>query len=63
MSPEVWEFHVGGYQVARKWLQDRKGRRLSYDDVTRYQGIVAALARTIELMAAIDARIPAWPIE
>ena len=26
---EVWDFHVGGYQVCEKWLKDRKGRTLS----------------------------------
>lgn len=50
----VWDFHVGGYQVAHKWLKDRKGRRLSFHDLRRYQAVVAALARTIELMDEID---------
>jgi predicted helicase len=31
VPPEVWEFHVGGYQVAAKWLQDRRGRLLTYN--------------------------------
>jgi hypothetical protein len=22
----VWNFHIGGYQVCHKWLKDRKGR-------------------------------------
>ncbi|MBN2272438.1 MAG: hypothetical protein JXN61_17635 [Sedimentisphaerales bacterium] len=34
---EVWEFHIGGYQVYEKWLKDRRGRELSYDDVRHYQ--------------------------
>lgn len=49
VPPEVWGYHIGGYQVCQKWLKDRKRRQLSYDDLTHYQGIVAALARTIEL--------------
>ena len=63
---EVWNFHIGGYQVCQKWLKDRKGRSLSYDDLTHYQRIIAALAETIRLMAAIDAIIEAqggWPIK
>ena len=32
ISPEVWEFRVGGYQVCRKWLKERKGTNLSYND-------------------------------
>lgn len=63
VPPEVWNFHVGGYQVCHKWLKDRKGRQLSYDDLTHYQRIVAALARTIELQAAIDDAIGEWPLQ
>ncbi|MDQ3707395.1 MAG: DNA methyltransferase [Chloroflexota bacterium] len=63
VPPEVWEFHIGGYQVAEKWLKDRKGRQLSYDDLNHYRGVVAALAETILLMAEIDNAIPGFPIE
>jgi len=62
---DVWNFHVGGYQVCHKWLKDRKGRRLAYDDVTHYQRMVAALSETIRLMNEIDQVIDAhggWPI-
>jgi hypothetical protein len=65
VPPEVWAFHVGGYQVCQKWLKDRKGRLLTYDDITHYQRIVAVLAETIRLMAAVDEAIAAcggWPI-
>jgi predicted helicase len=63
VPPDVWEFHIGGYQVAEKWLKDRKGRTLSSEDREHYRKIIAALAETIELMKEIDAAIPAWPIE
>ncbi len=63
IEPEVWEFHIGGYQVCQKWLKDRKGRQLSYDDITHYQKIVLALRETISLMAEIDEIIPGWPME
>ena len=62
VPPEVWGYHIGGYQVCQKWLKDRKGQQLSYDDLTHYRGIVAALARTIELQAAIDEVIGEWPL-
>jgi predicted helicase len=62
VPPEVWSYHIGGYQVCQKWLKDRKGRQLSYDDLTHYRGIVAALARTVELQAAIDDAIGEWPL-
>ena len=51
----VWDTHIGGYRVAEKWLKDRKGRALSYDDLTHYQNVVAALARTLEIQSGIDA--------
>jgi predicted helicase len=63
ISPEVWEFHVGGYQVLHKWLKDRTGRKLSFDDLLHYQKVVVALKETIRLMDEIDRAIPAWPIE
>jgi len=66
VPPEVWEFHVGGYQVCAKWLKDRKGRQLSYDDLTHYQYVAAALAETIALMREIDEVIEAhggWPLK
>jgi predicted helicase len=66
VPPEVWAFQVGGYQVCHKWLKDRKGRTLSFDDLTHYQQIVSALSETIRLMAAVDAVIDGhggWPIE
>jgi predicted helicase len=60
----VWNFHIGGYQVCEKWLKDRKGRRLSKDDIAHYQKIVVALAETIRLMKEIDEVIErhgGWP--
>ena len=63
VEPDVWEFHIGGYQVLQKWLKYRKGRALSYDDITHYQKIVVALAKTMETMKKIDKRIGKWPVE
>jgi hypothetical protein len=63
VPPEVWNFHIGGYQVCEKWLKDRRGRVLLYDDTTHYQKIIVALKETVRLMAEIDAAIPKWPIE
>jgi hypothetical protein len=59
----VWNFHIGGYQVCQKWLKDRKGRILSYDELTHYQKIIVALKETIRLMGEIDTLIPGWPVE
>ena len=51
---DVWNFHIGAYQICEKWLKDRKGRTLSDDDVGHYQKIVVALSETIRLMQEID---------
>ena len=62
VPPELWEHMVGGYQVLKKWLADRKGRTLTSDDITHYQRIVRALAETRALMAAIDEAIGSFPL-
>ena len=60
---DIWDFHIGGYQVLHKWLKDRRGRKLSYDDLMHYQKIVVALAETVRIMSEIDEAIPQFPIE
>jgi predicted helicase len=69
----VWEFHIGGYQPAQKWLKDRAkrggkkaspGRVLTAEDQLHYRRMIAAMDRTIDLMAEIDRTIDAhggWP--
>ena len=60
----VWDFHIGGYQVCEKWLKDRKGRKLTYEDTRHYQQIIVALHETIRLMTEIDTVIGQhgdWP--
>ncbi|MBE9565487.1 MAG: hypothetical protein IMF16_01910, partial [Proteobacteria bacterium] len=59
---DVWSFKVGGYQVCEKWLKDRKGRPLSYDDQEHYTKVTVALRETLRLMQEIDDAIPSWPI-
>jgi len=58
VPPEVWEYQIGGYQVCRKWLKDRKGRTLSLDEIKTYCRIVTALEKTIEAQAKIDKLYP-----
>jgi len=53
--PEVaWNFYIGGYQPAQKWLKDRKGRELSMDDVFHYQKMIVALSESNRIMGEID---------
>lgn len=54
-APEIsWGFYIGGYQPAQKWLKDRKGRALDYEDVQHYQRILKILAETDRIMKTID---------
>ena len=73
ISNEVWDFYIGGYQVAQKWLKDRQpkggknprpGRVLTDEDIEHYQKIVAAISETIRIMGEIDEVIEqhgGWP--
>ncbi|MEA3384444.1 MAG: type ISP restriction/modification enzyme, partial [Campylobacterota bacterium] len=50
----AWEFYIGGYQPAQKWLKDRVGRELSRSDLKHYNKIINALVKTDEIMKKID---------
>lgn len=63
VAPEVWSMQVGGYRPIQKWLDDRKGRTLSIDDIRHYSRIIAALRETQRVMTEIDALVPEWPLD
>jgi hypothetical protein len=53
--PQIaWEFSIGGYQPAQKWLKDRRGRQLNFDDILHYQKTIVALTETDRIMKEID---------
>ena len=53
--PQVaWNFYIGGYQPAQKWLKDRKDNVLEFDDIQHYQKIIVALTETDRIMSEID---------
>jgi hypothetical protein len=54
VPPEVWEYHIGGYQVSEKWLKDRKGKVLSSEEVAHYARVVTAIAETITIQQSLD---------
>ena len=65
VTPETWDFTVGGYHPAEKWLKDRRRRTLSYEDITHYRRICAILAETPRVMTLIDEAIDlhgGWPL-
>jgi predicted helicase len=57
---EAWEFYIGGYQPAQKWLKDRKGRTLIFDEIEHYRKIITVLSLTADLQRQIDVE---WPGE
>jgi hypothetical protein len=60
----TWDFHIGGYQVCRKWLRDRAGRLLATHEIRHYSRLVTAVSNTLRIMAEIDSTIAAaggWP--
>jgi predicted helicase len=56
VPPEAWNFYIGGYQPAQKWLKDRKGRTFSIDEIWHYQRIIRVLWETEEVMGEVDVR-------
>lgn len=51
---DIWNFHIGGYQVLDKYLKSRKGRVLSLDEINQVSAVADSLAFTVEQMAEID---------
>ncbi|MDM3845220.1 MAG: N-6 DNA methylase [Aphanizomenon gracile PMC638.10] len=51
---QIWNFYIGGYQVCQKWLKDRKGRQLNFDEISHYQNIISIISETIKIMEDID---------
>ena len=55
---DAWNFHIGGFQPAQKYLKDRKGRELTFDERRHYQKIIVTLVETAKIMQKIDAHLP-----
>ena len=65
VGPKTWGFAFGGYKPVAKWLKDRKGRVLSYEDIDHYRTLCAGLSQTQQLMLSIEGAIEdrgGWPI-
>ncbi|MBQ6062183.1 MAG: N-6 DNA methylase [Prevotella sp.] len=56
VSEEMWNFYIGGYQVADKWLKDHARQELRLDDVIHYSNILYAINETIRLMGNLLTR-------
>ena len=52
---DVWNCHIGGYQVLDKYLKSRRGRGLSLDEIENLLNVVKVLRFTSERMEEIEA--------
>lgn len=50
----IWEFYIGGYQPAQKWLKDRRNCELNFEDISHYQKIIVAISETIRLKKELE---------
>jgi len=53
ISNKVWNYRIGSYQVMNKYLKDRKGRKLSLDEINHYMKVARAIQLTIEMQKKI----------
>ncbi len=51
---KMWESLIGAYQMMEKYLRDRKGRKLSLDEINHYMKVAKAIRLTIELQGKVD---------
>jgi predicted helicase len=54
ISQEVWDYFIGGYQPARKWIKERKGKILTYEQKKHYMNIIYVIEETIKIQEKID---------
>lgn len=54
VAEAVWNAAIGGYQPVQKWLKDRRGRRLTHDDIAHYARTLRALSETLRLMREVN---------
>jgi predicted helicase len=52
ISAEMWNYHIGGYQVLEKFLKDRKNRQMV--DPATYCKIATAIYETIQVQKKLD---------
>lgn len=54
----VWDYKIGGYQIADKWLKDRKGKVLTFDDLQHYIAVIGLIENSLEVQQKIDLEVP-----
>ncbi len=54
VEEDVWNYFIGAYQPAQKWLKDRKGKVLSREEINHYSEILAVIKETIHIISEIE---------
>jgi len=57
VKEEIWNYKIGGYQVLKKWLSDRKGRALTHKDIGTYLKIVKAIEETLKIQERLRRQV------
>jgi predicted helicase len=62
VEPSAWEYHIGGYQVLKKWLDERRkwGKPLTAEMIEHFRQVHEILLATIDLQRKLD---EAWPLK
>lgn len=53
VSGQVWDYTIGSFQPAQRWLTERAGRRLALGDLKHYQRMIQSLTDTIRIVSLI----------
>jgi hypothetical protein len=64
ISPEIWNYTIGGYKVLDKWLKDRKDKKLTFEEIQTFECICEAIRLSLKTTNKIDNEIEAaggWP--
>ena len=61
ISKDVWEYRIGAYQVLAKYLKDRKGRKMTVDEIEHYMRVAKAIERTMEVQGRVE-EIYVWNV-
>jgi hypothetical protein len=56
----VSDFYIGGYKVLEKYLKDRKGHKLSLENIKAVEGMIETILFTINQVEKIDKITSLW---
>jgi len=54
VSEEIWNYKIGGFRICEKWLKERRGRILSFEESELFKQIILSITLTIKIQNDID---------